>query len=73
MRPREFRRFRVCAFREFRNAYEQVLREGCFTRSRVATLVPISFYPLFLQLFNGRCHVLVPARIIDGWSFEPGF
>ena len=44
-----FRRFRVYAFREFRNAYAQVLREGCFTRSRVSTLVPISFYPILLQ------------------------
>ena len=26
---------------------------------RVSTLVPISFYPLFLQLFNGHRHVLV--------------
>ena len=34
-------------------------------------MMPISFHPLPLQLFNGRCHVLVPARIIDGWSFEP--
>ena len=65
--------FRVYAFREFRNAYAQVLREGYFTRFRVSTLVPISFYPILLQLFNGRCHVLVPARIIDGWSFEPEF
>ena len=34
-------------------------------------MMPISVHPLFLQSFNGLHHVLVPARIIDGWSFEP--
>ena len=33
-------------------------------------MMPTSFYPLPLQLFNGLRHVLVPARLIDGWSFE---
>ena len=39
----------------------QVLRKGCFTPSRVSTMMPISFHPLPLQLFNGRCHVLDPV------------
>ena len=34
---------------QFFDAYAQVLREGCFTRSRVSTMMPTSFYPLPLQ------------------------
>ena len=41
--------FEFRAFLEFFDAYAQVLREGYFTRSRVSTLVPISFYTLLLQ------------------------
>ena len=32
--------------------------------------MPTSCYPLVLQLFKAIRHVLVPARLIDGWSFE---
>ena len=44
----------------------QVWREGCFTRSRVSTVMPTSFYPLPLQLFNGYCQIeLVTDRMVQ--------
>ena len=41
--------FEFRAFIDFFDAYEQVLREGCFTPSRVSTMMPISLHPLPLQ------------------------
>ena len=41
--------FEFRAFLDFFDAYEQVLREGCFTPSRVSTMMPISFHPIPVQ------------------------
>ena len=45
-------------------------RGGGNVRKLREALVPTSCYPLVLQLFKAIRHVLVPARLIDGWSFE---